>query len=340
MDYTIKQRDFSFDYLKCIALFAIILAHCSPPKAIFQLRNFDVPLLLVISGALLSLTAAKEQKYWQYVKKRLFRLLLPAYTYVIIYYSLVLLLDSTFWIKNPYSVNQILGSFTLTYGYVWIVRIYVIAAFIGPLFTFISKKTKSNYVYLGLIFFIYMLYEILFFFTKGYITDQNTRSIVFEFIPYCCLIGIGVRINKFSGRNYLAISALSGAIFVAIASYLHAKTGHFILTQDYKYPPRVYYIAYALCISFLLIYLTKRYKVFQKDNKVVRFISSASLWIYFWHTILLYFLPKLSGITEYYVTFPIITMLSIFLAYGQMKLIDSIRNDSGIIKACKMALRP
>jgi len=45
-------RDARFAILKVIAFLGIILAHAKPPTFIFQLRNFDVPMLVLVSGAL------------------------------------------------------------------------------------------------------------------------------------------------------------------------------------------------------------------------------------------------------------------------------------------------
>jgi fucose 4-O-acetylase-like acetyltransferase len=56
----IQSRDIRFDILKVIGLFCIILAHVSPPSLIFQLRNFDVPLMVMISGSVFYLSSFKK----------------------------------------------------------------------------------------------------------------------------------------------------------------------------------------------------------------------------------------------------------------------------------------
>ena len=42
------------DFLKLLGLFCIILAHVNPPAIIMQIRNFDVPLMVILSGFLAS----------------------------------------------------------------------------------------------------------------------------------------------------------------------------------------------------------------------------------------------------------------------------------------------
>lgn len=44
-----KERILRYDILKVIALLCIILAHVNPNGLVFQLRNFDVPLMIIIS---------------------------------------------------------------------------------------------------------------------------------------------------------------------------------------------------------------------------------------------------------------------------------------------------
>ena len=44
------MREDRIDFLRFIGLSMVIFAHVGPPKLLFQLRNFDVPLLVIISG--------------------------------------------------------------------------------------------------------------------------------------------------------------------------------------------------------------------------------------------------------------------------------------------------
>ena len=48
----LKDRIIYIDYLKVIGLFCIILAHACTNQYILQVRNFDVPLMGVISSFL------------------------------------------------------------------------------------------------------------------------------------------------------------------------------------------------------------------------------------------------------------------------------------------------
>ena len=64
------KRKTNIDILKVVGLFCIILAHVNPNKYIFQLRNFDVVLMILISSYL-GLKTNDNLKYIEYLKKDL-----------------------------------------------------------------------------------------------------------------------------------------------------------------------------------------------------------------------------------------------------------------------------
>lgn len=81
------QRDFKLDTLKAIALLCIILAHVAPPAWLMQMRNFDVPLMVLISGDLAGRAITKKKlNYFEYLKKRVFRLVKPVWIFLVIFF--------------------------------------------------------------------------------------------------------------------------------------------------------------------------------------------------------------------------------------------------------------
>ncbi len=79
-----KRRE-DIDILKSIGLICIILAHVNPPKYIFQLRNFDVVLMILVS-AYLGLCSTKKMNYFEYVYKRAIRLIIPTWIFLIVFF--------------------------------------------------------------------------------------------------------------------------------------------------------------------------------------------------------------------------------------------------------------
>ncbi len=157
--YTMDTRDIRFDVLKAIGLLAIILAHVNPPTVLYQFRNFDVPLMVIASGALLSYTNIKKQpSYFNYLKKRIPRLLAPTWLFLTFYFAIFTLAGENF------TQEKIIGTFELTIGYVWIIRIFLIIAIVAPLILKMSYAlTKTHF--LGVLLAVYLLQEV----TLGYI---------------------------------------------------------------------------------------------------------------------------------------------------------------------------
>lgn len=72
-------RDNSIDFLRGIGILLIILAHCSPPIFLFNLRVFDVPLMLFVSG--LAFSNRKYHSIPKFLYHRAKRLLIPLYIF-------------------------------------------------------------------------------------------------------------------------------------------------------------------------------------------------------------------------------------------------------------------
>ena len=62
------KRLLNIDILNFIGIICIIIAHTNPPKILFQIRNFDVILMCIIS-IFLFFNSNKKEKYISYIKK-------------------------------------------------------------------------------------------------------------------------------------------------------------------------------------------------------------------------------------------------------------------------------
>ncbi|MCD7881516.1 MAG: hypothetical protein LUG47_07640 [Clostridiales bacterium] len=78
---TASPRDASLDYLKCIALLGLVIAHVSTNEFLLQARVFDVNLLVIIS-AMLGCRGLEQHSmenghkyiyiYWTILRKKVF----------------------------------------------------------------------------------------------------------------------------------------------------------------------------------------------------------------------------------------------------------------------------
>ena len=118
------------------------------------------------------------------------------------------------------------------------------------------------------------------------ITSKGTSKWLMA-VPYALVFLYGLRMHTMSRRALFLTGSVSGFVFAVIASYLYLAADGFIQTQAYKYPPRLYYLSYAVAISTALYILLKERQNRSKKIAVV-WISQNSLWIFLWHILFLY----------------------------------------------------
>lgn len=116
------MRDERIDLLRAFGLLMIILAHVEPPNYLFQLRNFDVPLMVIVAGLSFQ-RSFKAESYWSYLWGRIKRLVLPVWIFLSFYFFL------EFLVGFPGTLPEgkvVLSSYLLLngIGYVWIIRVF------------------------------------------------------------------------------------------------------------------------------------------------------------------------------------------------------------------------
>ncbi len=319
-----NNRIIFIDYLKVIGLLCIILAHVCPDPTILQLRNFDVPLMVLISGYLavgsFKRSLKKNRSFLNYIARRIYRLLIPTWIFLIIFFTIM----SFFPVNGayPYDIDYIIKSFLLLDGmsYVWIIRIFLICAVITPVI-YIFDKIKSDFIQFLILIIAYILYEIAIF------NKINEMNIVFEFIlayviPYGIIYLLGMISTKTSAKADGIISLIFLIAFAVSGYILYLNTGILQPTQVMKYPPTIYYISYALFVSFLLFSIFKKANI--KRNELIEFISQSSLWIYLWHILFLTIIPLINGELDWVTTYLVVVVCSICFTFIQNKIIDLI----------------
>ena len=317
-----NNRVIFIDYLKVIGLLCIILAHICTDATILQIRNFDVPLMVLISGYLavdsFKRNLKEDRSFLKYYWKRIKRLLIPTWIFLIIFFTVM-----TFFPVNglyPYDTDFIINSFLLLNGieYVWIIRIFLICAFITPVIYYFDK-IENDYIQYLILLLIYILYEIAIF------LNINEMNIIFEFIlayiiPYGIIYLLGMISRTTSYKTDRNISIVFLAAFIISAYLIYSTTGILQPTQLMKYPPTIYYISYALFVSFLLMSLFKRFDL--KSNSLIEFCSKSSLWIYLWHILFLTIIPIFCGEMDWILMYILVVICSITITYIQNNIID------------------
>lgn len=306
------KRNTSVDLLRTIGLLCIVLAHVSPPAIIFQIRNFDVVLMVFLSGLSFSLgKTGKKGDYIVYVMNRFKRLIVPTWIFLSIYFVLIGLLG----VKETLYIYLSSYSLVSGIGYVWVIRVYFLMALVAPLFWKSLMKVGVK-KYLGIIVIVYSIYELTLMIIE--VPDNLFCAIGMLVIPYVVGYGlvfsIGMCIKKWGVKNILQITMYMLAVFVILLF-----VNRFDSTQGAKYPPRAYYLLYGMIVSLILYTVVEQdFMMKIKTNKVIQWISENSLWIYFWHIIPLKLIDmELFNYNNFIIRYCLVILIAILITLVQ-----------------------
>lgn len=275
------ERNLYIDLLRAIGLLLILLAHIGPCPLLFELRAFDVVLMVFVSG--LTFSMKKDFNYMQYVKNRTSRLIIPTYIFLTVYFIL------QYAFTNQFDVSNIISSYTLIggIGYVWIIRIFLLVMIVAPMIYKITIKLSLRQLLLLYAFFLIAADTLVVFSTNMPSTFQNLLNlVVIPLIGYSVPYSIAIYIRKTPQAYKELLPIITMCLVGAVATY--AIKGDPILIYPYKSPPRSVYLLYGVTISLIL------YFIFHKIESSTRLkysrmslgggkIGQNTIWIYFWH---------------------------------------------------------
>lgn len=317
------MRDDRIDILRFLGLMMIIFAHVGPPKILFQLRNFDVPLMVLVSGMSFGFSYTVSTPYLGYIWKRIKRLVFPVWTFLTIYYvaQLVLYPDS-----SDLNTKTIFGSYTLMwgFGYVWIIRVFLLVALVSPLIFIFNKNTTSHNKYFLFLFTSFLFYELLRYISLPYIQGgigKYISLITHYIIPYAIVFAVGLRLPSLNKKQLHHFLFISLGIFILIGFGLFFTYEKILPTQALKYPPSIYYFSYALFVSCLLWLYSASLNLFIEKLKIknfVLFIAQNSIWIYLWHIPLVKVLH-----INFAMKYIVVLIISVFIVYLQVWIVNN-----------------
>ena len=284
-----KQRDLRIDILRVLAILLIILAHGKDlPKILYNVRAFDVVLMAILLGMSYILSYKPKQSYFNYVKKRFIRLIIPTWLFLTVYFLVTngvkLIVGAPF-----YEWSIVRDSYLLTggIGFVWIIWIYFAIALVSPLIATLIIKYSGvigRWIILTGVFIIYFSVETL----NSYI---KLPSFLANPFGYIFAAAIGMLILKMSKIEMLVLIGL----FAVMLFISGAISNYTILSiNGDKYPPGPFYLGYGMTVSLIFIYVFELIPFDRILNKVVKkvldFISRYSLNLYFWHILVRFFI--------------------------------------------------
>lgn len=318
------MRDFNIDILRFIGLAMIVLAHVEPPGFIFQMRNFDVPLMVMISGMSFIISYDNKDSYVSFICKRISRLLLPVWLFLTGYFLLQRVFIPS---SDDLTFETIINSYLLIdgIGYVWIIKVFLLVSIVSPLLYRFHCNTTSNGLYFSVLATVFVLYECMRFVSMSYVSEGLLESIslvTHYLVPYAIIFSIGLRLKSIPHKTLFTLIIVSGTVFLSICVTLYVLSGSVVPTQELKYPPSIYYCSYAILVSCVLFYVISRFKYHIKFNIfkfVISFCAKNSIWIYLWHIPFVRFYNE-SFVIKYIVVFT----SAIMITYLQVSLVKFI----------------
>lgn len=285
MQTPLTQRDNSIDILRFIGISCIILAHIglSNKSALFQIRTFDVPLMIFVSG--LAYAGRQTGNYLRFAWKRAKRLIVPVYMFLAIYFLVNFILAQA-GVREQIATNKIIGSFALCLSpsikYVWIIRVFLIIMLLTPPLIKLNDAIKHNWLFVVLIAALFVGQYYLVGWLRPLKLGRAVNDYLLYAVGYSALFLLGLRMRNATLSTKILFTVLLTAAFVAVAFHVDAQKGSWLKMQSFKYPPRVYYLLWGAVASTLL-WCTKDWWSRLLDLRPLKFIGQNTICIYLWH---------------------------------------------------------
>ena len=281
------NRDLQIDFLRFLGLSLVIVAHIQAPFTFTQIRSFDVPLMVFVSG--LSASGKNITNYWQYMWKRTKRLIIPVWLFLAFYLTAFYMAQS-FVLPKPYLTGRMIGrSFLLldeSIGYVWIIRVFLLVMLVTPPIVKMAQRIKSESVFIFFVFLSLLLNQIAFQLISSMNDDlikNGLTDILIYGIAYLIPFALGVRLKQAKKNTLCLYFTLILLLFVLLGfnSY-EAGNNPIGVSSGYKFPPRPYFIVYGSLVSILL-WTTRQWWSHIANNRFTAFVGQNTIWIYLWH---------------------------------------------------------
>lgn len=314
----LEARNPYIDFLRGFGLLLLVVAHTYSPEWLFQIRTFDVPLMVFVSGICYK---PLRGGYLAYAAKRFKRIYVPVAVFLTLFFTAEIACHVL--IGRPQIIlKNIVGSYLLlnspSIGFVWIMRVFLLAAlFIPALWHMINKMSvvKTLIVITFMILLqsgLVMMLEIL----PSWWLRFFVNEIILYAVGYAVFIIMGLKIRAFTKQQLIiTIVVLSCVVlgWILIA-------GNFC-PQQYKYPPQGLFLIYGLlgcCIMWMLQPVFTRYV----NLHCFGYLSRNSMWIYLWHIIPVFAIARLAHVHNFwFCRFLIVLSVAIFLNWVYHKLI-------------------
>lgn len=261
------KRNTTIDFLRGLAVILMILIHATAyflndptTRFVWDYTHFAVPLFVFCSGFVFFSKNAETPLSVSYIWKRLKRLVLPYYIFLLPFFFISFLSK-----PESLTIRQILEKLLLSGGrdLNWLVILFIYLLFLFPIVHFIYRQKKwvfyvlSGAAFLGCILFLF------------YIPHLPFRFVMW--LPWTFFLIFTLVFTKKKDNPYFLLSTviLSAVSFIVTRDILQGQDKTLVLTEN-KYPPNLYYLSYGIFFTTVLYYL---HSFISRNTLYVRFVQ-------------------------------------------------------------------
>ncbi len=279
-----QERLLTIDAARFIGISLIILAHVlGPGSLLFQIRSFDVPLMVFISG--LTCSGKDIPDYWKFFSHRFLRLMVPVWMFYSLYF-VILYIGFRMNLGIEFPSWRIIGrTFLCLDGYGWIIRVFVLIALVAPFLIKLEDKVRNPFIFLLITGGIILIQEPLSHMFNGNgsaLHKDLWEGCLLSLTGYIPAFLVGLRMRNAKVREQL----LFVTIFSLVTIIVFISPAIPFDLEYFKRPPRYPFIVYGIAVSCMIWFCQPFLKGLSKIRPCV-FIGQNTIWIYLWHIFLL-----------------------------------------------------
>lgn len=324
-----RTRQEEIDIMRGLSIIAMIAIHTAAyyhhvpaVYALWDTLEFAVPIFVFCSAYLFF-----KQEYHRnvghtvgYFKKRLVRLLVPYYSFLLVYLPLLAY-------SEPKKITQsfLTDIIFLTGGvdFNWMVLLFLLLSFLMPILMYLFQKRMRLFVLYTV---VAAASSIIFLF---YYPNDHYRF--YMILPWSLLVVFSWIFAKYekSTNHILMLFGMSLIVFLLSRAVVDFREGGSIIHYENKYPPNLYHLSYGFVSIIGLYYfsfIVKKTHGFFRS--LVSFFSKYSYSIFFIHIGIIHYITVTKGIGSHDQPFLVFFLEVLLTTVGTQLILNGVQRFS------------